>query len=187
MIENREYRHLSPVFKLNENGEPIELVSVAATNTPAIQTKENIILNNKPNEEIEMTKEEIIELVKTTLAECLAEKEKKEDKEDKKEEITEKTEEGEVVETVKDDCGTVKDECGDNKKTVASEKTCACQEEVEEGEEVVKEEVKKEVITEEALNQSPTSEPKLEPEWKNLNGQAFFDWIKKHPELCYGK
>lgn len=186
MIENREYRHLSPVFKLNENGEPIELVSVAATNTPAIQTKENIILNNKPNEEIEMTKEEIIELVKTTFAECLAEKEKKEEKEDKKEEITEKTEEGEVVETVKDDCSTVKDECG-KEKTVASEKTCACEDVKEEGEVKEEEKVKKEVITEEALNQSPTSEPKIEPEWKNLNGQAFFDWVNEHPELCYGK
>ena len=40
LIENREYRHVSPVFRLGENGEPAMLVSVAATNTPAIDVPE---------------------------------------------------------------------------------------------------------------------------------------------------
>lgn len=70
MIEGREYRHVSPVFALNEDKEPIRLLSVAATNTPAIRVPENVILNAEPEQSTEqsedildMTKEELITIV----------------------------------------------------------------------------------------------------------------------------
>ena len=169
MIENREYRHVSPVFQLDENNMPIELVSVAATNTPAIEVPENVILNSKPNEETEMTKEEIIELIKTTFAEL----KKADDADEKKEEVVEETKE-ETTEETTNECGDeVKSECADEAKN---------EEPVEE--EKVEEE-KKEVIKEEVLNQAPaTTIPSADPEWKTLKGKDFMDWCAKHPELC---
>lgn len=175
MIENREYRHVSPVFQLDENNMPVELVSVAATNTPAIEVPENVILNSKPNEETEMTKEEIIELIKTTFAEL----KKADDAEDEKqEEVIEETTE-EKTEEATNECGeTVKSECSD--KEAKNEEPV-----VEEKEEEKKEEVKKEVIKEEVLNQAPTTTiPSADPEWKTLKGKDFMDWCQKHPELC---
>ena len=112
LIENREYRHVSPVFQLDENNMPIGLVSVAATNTPAIEVPENVILNSKPNEETEMTKEEIIELIKTTFAEL----KKADDAEEVKEEVVEETKE-ETTEETTNECGDeVKSECADEAK-----------------------------------------------------------------------
>ena len=187
LIENREYRHVSPVFQLDENNMPIGLVSVAATNTPAIEVPENVILNSKPNEETEMTKEEIIELIKTTFAELKkaddAEDEKKEEViEETKEEVSEETtEETTKAEQVSNECGDeVKSECADteakNEEPDKSEPT------VEEKKEEKKE---KEVIKEEVLNQAPTTTiPSADPEWKTLKGKDFMDWCAKHPELC---
>ena len=68
MIGNREYRHVSPVFALNQDKEPIRLLSVAATNLPAIAVPENIILNSEPEQSnsediLDMTKEELITIV----------------------------------------------------------------------------------------------------------------------------
>ena len=184
MIENREYRHVSPVFQLDENNMPVELVSVAATNTPAIEVPENVILNSKPNEETEMTKEEIIELIKTTFAELKkaddAEEVKEEVVEEKKEEET--TEETTKAEQVSNECGDkVKSECSD---TEAKNEEPA--EEEKDAEQVSKEEEKKvEVIKEEVLNQAPTTTiPSADPEWKTLKGKDFMDWCQKHPELC---
>ena len=173
MIENREYRHVSPVFQLDENNMPIELVSVAATNTPAIEVPENVILNSKPNEETEMTKEEIIELIKTTFAEL----KKADDAEEVKEEVVEETKE-ETTEETTNECGDeVKSECADEAKN--EEPT------VEEKKEEKVEEEKKEVIKEEVLNQAPaTTIPSADPEWKTLKGKDFMDWCQKHPELC---
>jgi phage I-like protein len=173
MIENREYRHVSPVFQLDENNMPIELVSVAATNTPAIEVPENVILNSKPNEETEMTKEEIIELIKTTFAEL----KKADDADEKKEEVVEETKE-ETTEETTNECGEeVKSECTDEAKN--EEPT------VEEKKEEKVEEEKKEVIKEEVLNQAPaTTIPSADPEWKTLKGKDFMDWCQKHPELC---
>ena len=170
LIENREYRHVSPVFQLDENNMPIGLVSVAATNTPAIEVPENVILNSKPNEETEMTKEEIIELIKTTFAEL----KKADDAEEVKEEVVEETKE-ETTEETTNECGDeVKSECADEAKNEAP---------VEE--EKVEEEKKEEVIKEEVLNQAPTTTiPSADPEWKTLKGKDFMDWCAKHPELC---
>lgn len=48
MVEGREYRKLSPVFGLGEDGTPVSLESAAFTNTPAM-TEIEPILNQKPN------------------------------------------------------------------------------------------------------------------------------------------
>ena len=184
MIENREYRHVSPVFQLDENNMPIGLVSVAATNTPAIEVPENVILNSKPNEETEMTKEEIIELIKTTFAEL----KKADDAEDeKKEEVVEEKKEEETTEETTNECGDeVKSECSDkeakNEEPVVEESDKSESDDKEKKEKVEK---KVEVIKEEVLNQAPTTTiPTSDPEWKTLHGKAFMDWCDKHPELC---
>jgi phage I-like protein len=179
LIENREYRHVSPVFRLGENGEPAMLVSVAATNTPAIDVPENVILNSKPNEETEMTKEEIIEIVKNTFADLT----KKETTEEVVENNCSKTE------TKNEEPETTVEEVKEEIKEDAAE--AAVKEEPEKTEEEIKEEVKEEikeepeVIKEEALNQAPTTNiPSPDPEWKTLSGKKFIEWCEKHPELC---
>lgn len=174
LIENREYRHVSPVFRLGENGEPAMLVSVAATNTPAIDVPENVILNSKPNEETEMTKDEIIELVKNTFAD-----------------LTKKETTQEVVENNCSDTETKNEEPETTVEEVKEEIKEEVKEEPEKTEEEIKEEVKEEikeepeVIKEETLNQAPTTNiPSPDPEWKSLSGKKFIEWCEKHPELC---
>ena len=178
LIENREYRHVSPVFRLGENGEPAMLVSVAATNTPAIDVPENVILNSKPNEETEMTKEEIIELVKNTFADLT----KKETTEEVVENNCSKTE------TKNEEPETTVEEVKEEIKEEVKEEPEKTEEEIkEEVKEELKEEIKEEpeVIKEETLNQAPTTNiPSPDPEWKSLSGKKFIDWCEKHPELC---
>lgn len=176
LIENREYRHVSPVFRLGENGEPAMLVSVAATNTPAIDVPENVILNSKPNEETEMTKEEIIELVKNTFADLT------------KKETTE-----EVVETteVENNCSKTETKNEEPETTVEESAEAEVKEDSAEAEsaeaESAEAEIKEEpeIIKEEVLNQAPTTNiPSPDPEWKSLSGKKFIEWCEKHPELC---
>lgn len=179
LIENREYRHVSPVFRLGENGEPAMLVSVAATNTPAIDVPENVILNSKPNEETEMTKEEIIELVKNTFADLTKKETTQEVVENNCSETETKNEEPETtVEEVKEE---IKEEVKEEPEKKEEDSAEA------EIKEEVKEEIKEEpeVIKEETLNQAPTTNiPSPDPEWKSLSGKAFITWCEKHPELC---
>lgn len=184
LIENREYRHVSPVFRLGENGEPAMLVSVAATNTPAIDVPENVILNSKPNEETEMTKEEIIELVKNTLADLTK-------KESAEAETTEEVVENNCskTETKNEEPETTTEEVKEDAAEAAIKEEV--KEEPEKTEEEIKEEVKEEikeepeVIKEETLNQAPTTNiPSPDPEWKSLSGKKFIEWCEKHPELC---
>lgn len=181
LIENREYRHVSPVFRLGENGEPAMLVSVAATNTPAIDVPENVILNSKPNEETEMTREEIIELVKNTLAD-LTKKESTEEVVEKTEvenNCSEKSDENQTTETKNEEPETTVEEVKEEIKEEVKEETS----EEEEDKEEIKEEP--EVIKEETLNQAPTTNiPSPDPEWKSLSGKKFIEWCEKHPELC---
>ena len=51
LISGREYRYVSPTFGLDENGKPVELYSIAATNTPAFAGAISPILNQAPTEE----------------------------------------------------------------------------------------------------------------------------------------
>ena len=178
IVENREYRYTSPVFTLDENGNPNDIHSVALTNVPAFKGYISPILNSEPTEmekeeenlnkeiiNMEITKEDLIELIKNTVNEMNI---KKEINEEIREELVENS-------------------CDKKQEEIVEVKN---EETVPETKEEVKEEVKvedkdepkeeKEVIKIESLNSAPTPSMTQEPEWKNLHGKEFFDWYKSH-------
>lgn len=170
LVENREYRFVSPTFTLDADGRPVELHTASLTNTPAFQGFIDPVLNQAPgqdNGETEMSKEEIVELIKETVKamnacsdEETAKAENQEPAEEPKEEVKEE----------------VKEEIAEEKTETAEEKT---EEPVEEKEE------EKEVIKAEALNQAPAAfaDVSRKNEWMNLHGAEFFDYLAKHPEI----
>ena len=177
IVENREYRYTSPVFTLDENGNPNDIHSIALTNVPAFKGHISPIINSEPTEinkeenlnkeiiNMEITKEDLIELIKNTVNEMNI---KKEINEEIREEI-------------------VGNSCDKKQEEIVEVKN---EETVPETKEEVKEEVKvedkdepkdeKEVIKIESLNSAPTPSMTQEPEWKKLHGKAFFDWCTKH-------
>ena len=205
LLANREYRYMSPTFMLNENGEPIDIHSVSLTNTPAFKGFINPVINSEStpiddaNESItNMTKEELVNLIKDTVVEmnsCSNKNEmevKNEVVDQKKEELkaiieeilAEKAKE-KAIREIKEEAieaaiekapGIVEviDACGKKDNTVKNETVV----------EDPKEE-QKEVIKEEALNSAPTigSDISIEPEWKKLRGKEFFAYLKNHPEI----
>ena len=182
IVENREYRYTSPVFTLDENGNPNDIHSVALTNVPAFKGHISPILNSEPNSnekesiKMEITKEELIDLIKNTVNEMNIKKEINEEIRDIQEEIVENS------------CGEKKEEVAENS-CVEKQEEVKNEETVPETKEEVKEEVKvedkpkeeKEVIKIETLNSAPIPTVNAEPEWKNLHGKEFFDWYAKHP------
>ena len=177
IVENREYRYTSPVFTLDENGNPNNIHSVALTNVPAFKGHISPIINSEPTEinkeetlnkeiiNMEITKEDLIELIKNTVTEMNI---KKEINEEIREELVENS-------------------CDKKQEEVKNEETVPeTKEEVKEVKEEVKVEDKdepkeeKEVIKIESLNSAPTPSMTQEPEWKKLHGKAFFDWCAKH-------
>ena len=192
-IENREYRFLSPVFSLDDESKtPTNLHSVAMTNCAALPVEP--ILNTEPKD-IEMTKEEIISLIRETLAEINRKDDDVNDKDDAevcnacqkkdamneqpddKKDDTEPIEKTELSETTDDMKDEKKDETASNascqKKDAMNEQTC-------DGEEVKK---TKEVIKEEVLNSSPSASMNIEitaePSWKNKTGEDFWKELRK--------
>ena len=177
IVENREYRYTSPVFTLDENGNPNDIHSIALTNVPAFKGHISPIINSEPTEinkeenlnkeiiNMEFTKEDLIELIKNTVNEMNIKKEINEEIRDIQEEVVENS-------------------CDKKQEEVKNEET------VPETKEEVKEEVKvedkddpkdeKEVIKIETLNSAPIPTVNAEPEWKKLHGKAFFDWCSKH-------
>ena len=186
LLANREYRYMSPTFMLNDNGEPIDIHSVSLTNTPAFKGFINPVINSEStpiddaNESItNMTKEELVNLIKETVVEmnsCT-------NKEEVKNEVVDQTKVEETKEETVDDT---------KQEVVAAEPTVE-ETKVEEPKEtkpaiVIEEkkvEEKKEVIKEEVLNSTPTigSDVNVEPEWKKLRGKSFFKYLKDHPEI----
>ena len=186
IVENREYRYTSPVFTLDENGNPNDIHSIALTNVPAFKGHISPIINSEPTEinkeenlnkeiiNMEITKEDLIELIKNTVNEMNI---KKEINEEIREEIVGNSCDKKQEEIVENSCDKKQEE-------VKNEET------VPETKEEVKEEVKvedkddpkdeKEVIKIESLNSAPTPSMTQEPEWKNLHGKEFFDWYKSH-------
>lgn len=183
LVENREYRYLSPTFMLNENGEPIDLHSASFTNIPAFKGYINPILNNEANEilnkeiiSMDMTKEELKELIISTISEMKEAEKKAEVVEEIKEEIVENKCSDEMKDVVKNE--TTEEISEEKTEEVVEEKTEATNEvPVEETEKV---EEKEEVIKIESLNSAPIIKD-VEPEWKKLKGKEFFDWLAKHP------
>ena len=185
IVENREYRYTSPVFTLDENGNPNDIHSVALTNVPAFKGHISPILNSEPNSnekesiKMDITKEELIELIKNTVNEMNVKKEINEEIRDIQEEIVENS------------CGEKKEEVAENSCNEKQEEIVEVKNEetAPETKEEVKEEVKvedepkeeKEVLKIETLNSAPIPTVNAEPEWKSLHGKAFFDWYAKHP------
>lgn len=182
LVEDREYRFLSPVFSLNENGEPVDLHSVAFTNVPAFKNHIKPILNNEANEILindekdilSMTKDELKELIISTISEMKVAEEKAEAVEEIKEEIKE-------TEVVKEDVeNTTCETTEEIKNEESTEKTEVVEEITEEKPVEEKVEEKEEVIKIEALNSSPSIIKDVEPIWKKLKGKEFLDWASKN-------
>lgn len=184
LIENRVFRWLSPSWYLDKNThEPIEMTSVALTNKPSQAGRIEPIVNSQPIEltdnkeeyEMTMTKEELVSLIKETIADMNAEPVK----EEVKEEVVENACSDKVEKPVENECekdaNMVKNE--DTPEEVKQE----VKEEIQEGkaegktEEEIKEEVKEEIDEEkedaeqvsdkkeeviklEALNSTPKTE-----------------------------
>ena len=190
IVENREYRYTSPVFTLDENGNPNDIHSVALTNVPAFKGHISPILNSEPisNEKesikMEITKEELIELIKNTVNEMNVKKEINEGirdiKRDIQDEIVENSCGEKKEELVENACNEKQEEIVEvkNEETAPAEETKVNETEDKKDE---TEEKKDEVIKIESLNSAPTPSISQEPEWKNLHGKAFFDWYAKHP------
>ena len=199
LLENREYRYISPTFSLDEDGRPVELHTASLTNLPAFKGHINPILNTEAVEVshdegkliMEMTKEELVALIKETVAAMNSEK-----KEDAAAaEVTEEVKE-EVKEEVVDKKEDESEEATEAEKDAAAEKlvdeivenACSGKTEVknETSEPEVKEEEKKEeVIKMEALNSAPTTFADVSgsDKWKNLHGDEFWKYLAAHPEI----
>ena len=179
LVENREYRYLSPTFILDENGEPIDLHSASFTNIPAFKGYITPILNQESNEilkdkeclneetkeilTMDITREELKEMITSIISDMRAA--------EKAQEI-----QREVVEEV------VENECSTQEKKDVVQNEVSEEETTTETttEEVPVEEKKEEIIKIESLNSAPMIKD-VEPIWKKLDGQEFLDWAAKNP------
>ena len=184
LLENREYRYVSPTFMTDEEGMPKDMHSISLTNVPAFKGLISPIINSEaepadenltqPEEKKDvliMEKEELKELISTMIKEAMnaCVEEKKEEKA-----VTNETEP--VQPTPAEATAS-----GDKKEDKEEVKNEEVKEEVKEEEKKAPE--KPEVIKIEALNSAPvtigTSINGEEP-WRKLHGKEFFDWIAKN-------
>ena len=200
LIENRVFRWLSPSWYLNKDTkEPVNITSVALTNKPSQAGRIEPIVNSapvelsetKPNmEELEMTitKEELVSLIKETVASMNSEQ-----KTD--------TQEMKNAECACDPT----DEKVQNEEVIEDEVKEEINEEIQEGkeegktEDEVKREIKEEIAEEkadkeddevikiEALNSRPMAFKDVsgKSDWINLSGRRFWDYLRDHPELTH--
>ena len=177
LVENREYRYLSPTFILDENGEPIDLHSASFTNIPAFKGYIKPILNQESNEILkeeilDMTREELKEMITSIISDMRAAEKAAEIKREVVEEV------------IENECstGTTKEEVVKNEPP-SEEEVVETSKEVTTTEEVPEEKVeekKEEIIKIESLNSAPMIK-ETEPIWKKLTGQEFLDWAAKNP------
>ena len=202
LIQSREYRYFSPTFILDENGSPTDLHSVSLTNLPAFKGHIKPILNSEPNikESIEMTitKDDLIQLIKDTVASMNeAPAEEKKDMADKPDtcdtcevdDVEDKVED--KIEDKVEDKVEVANACGKAKvvknEEVKEEPAKAEAPKATEDKEIAvdKDEAKKEkeVIKIQALNSAPTvgigDSVSDSCGWERKHGKAFFDELKK--------
>ena len=182
LVENRVFRWLSPSWLIDKvTREPVAMTSVALTNKPSQMGRIDPIINQEPLKEesiIDMTKEELINLIKETVVEmnsCA-------NKEEVKNEVVEqpKVEEPKVEEP-KVEQANAAEPMVEQPKVEQPKETKPTAIVIEE----TKVEEKKEVIKEEALNSAPTigSDVSGKPEWMKLRGKEFFTYLKNHPEI----
>lgn len=199
LLENREYRYISPTFSLDEDGRPVELHTASLTNLPAFKGHINPILNTEAVEVshdegkliMEMTKEELVALIKETVAALNSEKKEEAGAAEVTEEVKEEVKE-EVVDKKEDESKPLteaeKDAAAEKLVDEIVENACGGKTEVknETSEPEVKEEEKKEeVIKMEALNSAPTTFADVSgsDKWKNLHGDEFWKYLAAHPEI----
>lgn len=199
LLENREYRYISPTFSLDEDGRPVELHTASLTNLPAFKGHINPILNTEAVEVshdegkliMEMTKEELVALIKETVAAMTSEKKEDAAAAEVTEEVKEEVKE-EVVDKKEDESKPLteaeKDAAAEKLVDEIVENACGGKTEVknETSEPEVKEEEKKEeVIKMEALNSAPTTFADVSgsDKWKNLHGDEFWKYLAAHPEI----
>ena len=203
LIENREYRYFSPTFMLDENGTPIDLHSVSLTNLPAFKGYIKPILNSEPNTkeiiEMEITKDDLIQLIKDTVAsmnEAPVEEVKEEksstetcdadgtcDTDDVEDKVEEKVEDKTEVTNACGKAKVVKNEDAKEEPATTTAETPKATEDKEIVADKNEEKKEKEVIKIQALNSTPSVgigdsvTPKCG--WENKHGKAFFDELKK--------
>ena len=220
LIENRVFRWLSPSWVLNKDTkEPINMTSVALTNKPSQAGRIEPIVNSAPvelsetnpiKEELEMTitKEELVSLIKETVASMNSEQ--KTDTQEMKN--ADCSCDPTTDEKVENECGKtdkmVENECGKKADVTKNEEVIEdgikedIKEEIQEGKEEgktkeeVKREIKEEVAEEkadkedevikiEALNSAPTALKDVsgKADWMSLHGDRFWKYLAEHPEI----
>lgn len=203
LLENREYRYISPTFSLDEDGKPVKLHTASLTNMPAfagfidpvLNTEAQKISEDKGTIQMEMTKDELVALIKDTvlaLNSCPSEEKKEEvqnaEPEKKEEEACNTETSEEKKEEVDNACSETKDEVANTETETKAEepKEEVKEEAAEEAKpEEKKEEVKEEVIKIEALNSAPTALADVsgKSKWMNLHGDDFWKYLAEHPEI----
>ena len=126
---------------------------------------------------MDITKEELIELIKNTVNEMNVKKEINEEIRDIQEEIVENSCDKKQEEVAENSCVEKQEEVK-NEETAPAEETKVNETEDKKDE---TEEKKDEVIKIESLNSAPAPSVSEEPEWKKLHGKEFFAWYAKHP------
>ena len=203
LIESREYRYFSPTFMLDENGSPTDLHSVSLTNLPAFKGYIKPILNSEPNTkeiiDMEITKDDLIQLIKDTVAsmnEAPVEEVKEEksstetcdadgtcDTDNVEDKVEEKVEEKTEVANACGKAKVVKNEDAKEDPATTTAETPKAPEDKEIVADTNEEKKEKEVIKIQALNSTPSVgigdsvTPKCG--WENKHGKAFFDELKK--------
>ena len=128
---------------------------------------------------MEITKEELIDLIKNTVNEMNVKKEINEEIREIQDEIVENSCGEKKEEVVENSCEEKQEEVKNEETVSAPDKETKVNETEEKKDDT--EEKKDEVIKIESLNSAPAPTISKEPEWKNLHGKAFFDWYAKHP------
>ena len=181
LVENRVFRWLSPSWLIDKvTREPVAMTSVALTNKPSQMGRIDPIINQEPLKEkltMNITKEELIDIIKDVVVNYCSEKKEEEVK-------NEVVEQPKAEETKEETVEQTKQEVVDAEPMVEEPKV----EEPKETKPVAivieetKVEEKKEVIKEESLNSAPTIGTDIsgKAEWENLHGAEFWAWYKKH-------
>lgn len=157
------------------------MIAASLTNMPAFKGAINPIINTQPEEKDfmeKMTKDDLVALIKeTVIALNTCSDEKKEVENSEAETVAE--EKAEAKAEAAEEKAEAKEEAEEIKEEIKEEKTEVENTEVEKAEE--KPEEKEEVVKLEALNSMPNVKSiDGTPEWANLHGKAFFDWLKNH-------
>ena len=178
LISGREYRYVSPTFGLDENGRPVDLYSIAATNKPAFAGAISPILNQAPagegNSDISTKEQEIsnmdmIDMKKELFEELLEELHK--------EVALISAYASKKADEASSTAANEESACAEGKEAKLANAAEPAKEEeeakAEEAKPQEKAEEEEEVIKLEALNSSPKPSITDEPAWKKLYGKDF--------------